>query len=134
MTQQDYEVSLLALTIWREASSEPINAKMAVAWSIRNRVSHPSWYGGTWAEVLTKRLQYSSMTAGGDPNLIRWPLASDLSWTDSMTVATSIHDAPPMMDPTNGATHYYSGDTKPSWASEMTHTLDSASFHFFKPA
>ena len=136
MTQQDYEISLLALCLWREARGETVEAKRAVAWSIRNRVGHPSWWGGTWSEVITKREQYSSMTDPGDANLVKWPLETDTSWMACMDVATEVYGTP-IADPTNGATNYFDNSldaNPPNWAAAMVKTADVGPFHFYRSA
>lgn len=134
MTQQDYECILLALCLWREARGETVDTKRAVAWSIRNRVNHKSWWGGTWSEVITKREQYSSMTSTGDPNLVKWPIETDTSWMACMDVATEVYGTP-LADPSNGATHYFDKSldaNPPNWASTGTKTADIGNFHFYR--
>lgn len=84
------DVVFLALAIWREASGEPHAVRVAVACSILNRVDRPSWWGGTITEVLFKKWQYSSLTAPGDPNLVRWPSAGDLTWRESLQIARDV--------------------------------------------
>lgn len=66
-----------ALCIWREARGESYQTKLAVAYSIMNRVSHPKWWGTSLIQVVGKLWQYSSMTAKGDPNLIQYPPRED---------------------------------------------------------
>ena len=136
MTQSDYEKVLLALVLWREARGEPIDAKRAVAWSIRNRVNHPTWWGGDWATVITKKEQYSSMTHNGDPNCTKWPTATDTSWLACLEIAEAVYSESGT-DPTNGATHYFDKSldaAPPAWVASMVHTLDSGGFHFYKGA
>lgn len=130
--QDAYDASLLALCVWREASNQPVAAKLAVAWSIRNRVQHPSWYGGTWSEVICKKFQYSSMTNPGDPNLVRWPLETDTSWQAALEVAQAAISGSGS-DPTGGAVNYYSLDIpEPPWAAQMTFTVAIGSFRFYR--
>ena len=62
VTQFVWEVALLALVIWREAQGETVQTKRVMAWSVRNRALRPSWWGSGWAEVITKKDQYSSMS------------------------------------------------------------------------
>ncbi len=136
--QEQYEVFLLALLLWREARGEDVTTKRCVAWSVRNRVEHPSWWGVDWASVIAKKFQYSSMTAPGDPNLTRWPLPADTSWIACMHIASQVYRSA-IPDPSRGATHYYDKSldrTPPAWAAGggMIHVLDSGNFHFFKPA
>jgi len=130
--QQMSELALLALCVWREASNQSPAAKLGVAWSIKNRTLKPQWWGTDYLSVLGKRLQYSSFTSPGDPNLIRWPLVTDPSWADSLTAAQAAYlgDSP---DPTGGATSYYSVDISPPyWVSSMVLTVQIDSIKFFK--
>lgn len=132
------DLMLLALCVWREASGEPVEAKQAIAWSIKNRVLHPSWYGKDWADVVTKPVQYTSMVPPKgmlDPNLLRYPQPADPSWADTLKVASDVMDGV-IPDPTGGATFYFdkSMDAKPpAWAKLYTHTADIGTIHFYKP-
>lgn len=130
---QTYELNLLALVVWREARGEIVPAKNAVAWSIRNRVMHPSWWGTDWISVILKPLQYSSFNHG-DPNSTKWPLPLDQSWMACQEAAEDAY-ASVGVDPVSGATHYY--DTSiaaPLWAQSdtMTHVLDVGHLKFWK--
>jgi spore germination cell wall hydrolase CwlJ-like protein len=104
-----WELALLALVVWREASNQGFDGMLAVAWSIRNRVLKPgkTWWGDDWEEVILKRWQYTSMERS-DPNATRVPgdPAKDPSWADALRAAELAYlgDA---VDPTEGATHYY---------------------------
>lgn len=116
-----YEIVLLALTLWREARGEPYEAKIAVAHTVKNRLSHPGWWGNDWISVLTKKWQYSSLTDPKDPQLSNWPAASDNSFEECLTVAervvTGMYNSP-----LKGIDSYYDdslqGDLRPKWARE----------------
>lgn len=131
---QIYELALLALCIWREARGETSPAKIAVGWSIRNRVSANKAieWGIGWVGVILHPKQYSSFNQG-DPNSTKFGLPADVSWQNSLTCANAVYLAQ-ISDPTNGATHYYSGDKVPDWAPTMRVTLDIGNFHFLKAA
>lgn len=131
MIQPDWEVALLALTLWREARGESVDAQRAVGWSIRNRVTKGGWFGDGWAAVLSKPFQYSSLAAPGDANLVKWPEAYEASWQMCMAIATEIH-AGEGADPTQNATHYFSQNEPPLWAYKMRHTVDVGAFHFYE--
>jgi hypothetical protein len=81
------DLVLLALVVWREARGESRLAKVAVAMSILNRVDRPSWWGNTISTVVGRRLQYSSMTCPGDPQLVKWPINTDPSYVECLKVA-----------------------------------------------
>src|SRR6185295_16250998 len=68
-----YEITLLALTIYREARGEPHEAQIAVAHTVKNRISKPGWWGTDIVSVLTKKWQYSSLTDPNDTQLTTWP-------------------------------------------------------------
>jgi len=139
---RDAQRVLLALCVWREARGESVDAKAAVATSIRNRVLKPAWWGVGWVGVLTKKWQYTSMTGDGDPNLQKWPQETDTSWVASLAIAYAAHSGQ-LEDRTQGATHYFDNsldprdgkpDRRPKWAKDgsMQHTVDVGAFHFFR--
>lgn len=134
-----YSIVLFALAIWREARGELYITKTAVAWSIRNRVTHPSWWGHDWTGVILMPWQYSSFNRS-DPNATKWPLCSDPSWADCLDVASKVFPDTPMVDdPTHGATSYFdhSLDTDPpKWSIDGSNvkTVDYGRLHFYKLA
>lgn len=86
-----YERVLWALTIWREASNQPHEARVAVAHAIKNRVDRPSWWGRNIIEVLTKREQFTSInTATNDPNLRRWPVYGDKVFLECLDIVEGV--------------------------------------------
>ena len=129
--QQEWEVKLLALVGWREASDQDVPTKYWVMWSIRNRVSNPSWWGSSFAEVICKKLQYSSMTSPGDPNLTRWPIATDSSWTACLQIAQEVYDGQGV-DPTSGATSYHNSSITTSWDSSKVFIAKQGAFNFYR--
>ena len=133
---QSYPFTLLALCIWREARGEIRDAKLGVAWSIRNRVERGGWWGNTWATVILKPYQYSSFNAN-DPNACKLPSPTDPSWLECLDVANQVFDSPNVPDPTGGATSYFDkslDNNPPSWAAELIHTWDLGNLHFYKVA
>jgi spore germination cell wall hydrolase CwlJ-like protein len=134
MTQNDWNVALLALVLWREARGEPLAAKQAIACTIRNRVLRPSWWGTDYPSVICKVWQYSSMTAPNDPNLIKWPTPTDSSWQACMQIATDCVSGA-LEDSTQGATNYFDSSidsNPPVWAAQMTHVCDIGGFRLYK--
>src|SRR5574337_272162 len=112
----DASAFMLALTAWREASGEPALTRIAVMYSVLNRVQRPSWWGKSVLEVVAKKWQYSSLTAPRDPNLIRWPLPEDSVWWPTFGIAYDIMDGL-VVNPVLGADSYH--DTSipiPPWA------------------
>lgn len=126
-----YERVMLALLVWREARGELHQAKVAVCYSVMNRVKSPKWWGTTLGAVIAKKWQYSSMTAPGDPNLIQYPLPQDLSFQDSLLAVNAV-----MMDkeknPVEGADSYYDVSIPPpKWAKPEQFVKQVGAFRFF---
>ena len=131
--QQSYEFALLVIAIYREARGEVLEAKRGVGWSIRNRVLKPSWWGIGWDGVILHPFQYSSFNRD-DPNATKIPYLSDPSMADCLTAAEDAYNGTGL-DPTLGATSYFDRSldaNPPSWAAEMTHTVDLGGLHFYK--
>lgn len=125
------DFTLTALCIWREARGEPLDAKKGVAWVIRNRTLRPGWWGTDWTTVVLQPYQFSSFNRD-DPNAVKWPAKSDLSWSECLTAAREAWEAL-NPDPTNGSTHYYDDSIKaPAWTSKMTATVKIGKLNFFK--
>lgn len=131
---QEYERILLALTIWREASNQRDEARIAVGCSIMNRVERPSWWGRTLLQVLTKAEQYTSInTKTNDPNLRRWPQDGDPAFEACYRIATGIL-AGVYNNPFPGADSYYDTSIpEPWWAKKQPESYVGASgqFRFF---
>lgn len=121
--QQQAELALLALVTWREARGEVLFTKQAVAWSIRNRVLKPGWWGHSWWSVILMPYQYSSFNRT-DPEATKWPVAVDPSWEEALLVASQVYTSdlsasPVILDPTGGAHSYFDESMDahpPSWA------------------
>jgi N-acetylmuramoyl-L-alanine amidase len=114
------EVVFMALTIWREARGELRQAKLGVAFCIMDRVHRPSWWGDDVLSVIFKRLQFTSMTHVGDPQLTAWPdkrrLQDWAAWLECLDVAQAVlEDRVP--NPVQGADTYHdlSIATPASW-------------------
>jgi spore germination cell wall hydrolase CwlJ-like protein len=127
-------VMLVALTIYREASGEPLEGKYAVAWVIRNRAEHPSWWGKDYCDVVTKKAQFTSMVPPDgvdDPNLRRYPKPTEQVWVDCLKVVTDVLTGA-VPDPTGNAVQYFAASMKsaPPWASAFIPTVRIGN-HFF---
>lgn len=112
-------LSLLALTLWREARGERDDALIAVACSIKNRVDRPSWWGQDLVSVLTKKWQYSSLTDPNDRQLTTWPQPHDASFAECLNIAWGVMEGV-YHSPVKGADSYYDdslqGERVPKWA------------------
>jgi len=126
-----YEQSMLALLVWREARGEVYQAKMAVAFSVLNRVKNPKWWGTSLGAVVAKKWQYSSMAAPGDPNLILYPLPHDLSFHDTLSAVNAVLFNSPI-NQTAGADSYYDlSIPPPKWAKPEQFVKQIGAFRFF---
>jgi hypothetical protein len=125
-----YSIVLLALCCWREARGSSSAAWQAVIWTILNRAAVAAWWNGNRANdipaVILQPEQFSSFDQG-DPNSTKFPSSTDPVFPEILILAAN-----PGSDPTNGATHYYSGDVAPAWAASMTKTCDILDLHFYR--
>lgn len=113
---QAVELGTLTLLVGREARGCPYSAMLGVAWSVRNRVFKPRYWGTDWLSVMSFKYAYSSLTANADPNLIVYPNLEKKEWQAAAQAAeTAYLGSGP--DPISAATHYYSIDIDPpAWA------------------
>src|SRR5271163_3202843 len=94
---------MVALCLWREARGVGNSGMVAVACVIRNRaLKHDTSY---YAQVVSP-LQFSSITAKGDPQLNNYPAGADTSWQLATKIVASLADGS-LADTTEGATLYY---------------------------
>lgn len=128
---------LLSLVIWRESRGESHDGKLAVGFSIRNRVQHPRWWGRDYRSVILDPYQYSSFNFS-DPNSRKFPGPQDEpSYSDCEAAATAVLAG--AADTTNGAVSYFDKSLDkhpPSWASspQFQKACDIGDFHFYKLA
>ena len=119
-----------------EASSEPPEGKVAVAWVIRNRVESPvSWWGNTPLEVVLKPKQFSCWN-DDDPN--RWRILKksfgDSVFNECYAIATDVL-LDRVADPTRGADHYYNpalARYRPAWAERQARTVTIGRHEFYR--
>ena len=94
---------LLSLVLWRENRGGGYNGMQSVANAISNRVANNK--SSFYAECV-KPLQFSSLTAKGDPELTLWPSVTDKTWIVAQGIASDAV-AGKLTDLTHGATLYY---------------------------
>jgi len=94
---------LLALTVWRENRGGGLSGMQSVANAIINRVAK---HGTSAYLECVRPLQFSSITAKGDPELTLWPNDSDAQWQAALSIAAQAC-AGALEDITHGATLYY---------------------------
>lgn len=115
-----YQLTLLALVIWREARGSGAQAMTAVGCSIRNRVTRPTWWGKDYISVITKKWQYSSIAAPGDPQLITYPQPGDAAFEQALQIAEWVISGT-ANNPFPGADSYYDDSIPPpKWATKDT--------------
>jgi N-acetylmuramoyl-L-alanine amidase len=136
---QAIEFGLLVTLVGREARGEIYDAMLGVAWSVRNRVTQPRYWGHDWLSVMAHPEAYSSIyppTKDNDPNLRVYPDMTNAKWALVLEACENAYwGIGP--DPTNGATHYYDrsmDDDPPTWATDpqSEHVRDIGDLHFFK--
>ncbi len=126
MTIQDQVI--MALTIWREnrgGHPQP-DAMQSCANVILNRTEA---HGSTVWSVCTKKLQFSSLTAPGDPELVLWPPDSDPQWDMALQLAAQAA-AGTLSDLTGGSTLYYAPGTVGAGKHQMINLPDGSSIPF----
>ena len=129
MTIQDQVIG--ALTAWRENRGGGIPGMTSVLNVLANRAKQRN--SSVYLEA-TRKWQFSSMTAPGDPNLILFPSATDPQWQGALTLALQMA-AGTLADITEGATSYYAlsmSPPPPSWVATMTPTVEIAGQKFFR--
>lgn len=131
MTLEDLDT--LARTIFGEARGEAMQGKIAVAYSVINRVKAKSWYGKTITDVCLKPWQYSCHNQN-DPNLAKLHAVTlndrDLQLCTYAALAAGLGLIP---DPTGGATHYHTHSVHPSWAEGKLPVCSIGSHKFYLP-
>ena len=129
MNWSEFDVWAAALCAWREARGEGRDGIRGVLHVIANRAK---LWNKSWAQVVYQRLQFSSMTYPGDPQLTLVPHVPDPAFVDCYELAALIN-AGGDFDLTQGATHYFA-DTipTPSWAQGMQQTIKLGHHTFFK--
>ena len=138
-TDQAIEFGILVICVGREGRGEDYDSMLGIAWSIRSRVEHPSWWGHDWLSVMSQKEQYSSMVppnADNDPNLRVYPVLSNSQWRLVAEAAEAAYwESTP--DNTGGSTHYYDSSLdldQPSWTKSPTsvHVKDIGRLRFWR--
>jgi N-acetylmuramoyl-L-alanine amidase len=133
----------LALTLWGEARSEPLEGRVAVANVVRNRLKSGRW-GESYRDVCLWPWQFSCWKEqGGKENYfavlkLARQLVNDEKPEDS-TLRECLWIAHGMVgewirDSVNGATHYHTSDMnpKPYWTTGKTPICVVGKHMFYK--
>jgi N-acetylmuramoyl-L-alanine amidase len=116
---------LMELCVWREARGEGTLGRRGVAWCIKNRADHPSWWGHDLRTVVLKPYQFSSFNEN-NPEHSLYPDPEDATWVEIQEMVVRIL-AGDDTDLTSGATHYF--DT-----SIVFLTLSTGRLRFYRKA
>ena len=142
MSVSERDRDILARTLWGEARGESLAGQIAVAWTIRNRVTmdlhndgKPDWWGEGYAGVCLKPYQFSCWNRN-DPNFAYLSGEKDISFRElaqARIAADQVIDGK-VPDPTDGATHYYATIMlkPPVWVKGAKQTLALGHHVFFK--
>jgi len=140
----DTKQMILARAIFGEAREGTMSdrARIAVGWSVRNRVEfpNPNRYGGTYHKVILNPSQYSSFSEGGDNNgnyeMVKNPYFSEnaieiKAWENCYKIAGDILNNK-VSDPTGGADHFFDDSISlPSWAKPEYFLIKIDKFLFY---
>lgn len=131
--QDAADIGFLGLMVYREGSNQVYQAKLAIAYTVPTRVASKRWWGGDVMSVITKKWQYSSMTAPGDPNLVRYPSrVTEDAWIESLRAADAALNGREPNPLPDGTDSYYSINIKPpKWATKECYTGGIDKFRFY---
>ncbi len=130
-----YDYIIACLCNWREARGEPMAAKVAQAWTVKNRVLKAGWMGKDVCSVVLKPYQFSAFNSG-DVNSTKFPMPADISWLECREAVQDVWDGT-AQDNTMGATHYFDSSLDlhlPAWAKDgsMVQTISIGGLRFWK--
>lgn len=129
MTPED--AYLGALCIYRECRGEPFVVKVAVAYSLFERVTLGGWWGDTIASVVTHPKQYSSMTIKGDPNTVVWPKQGEMAWVECIDALNAANEKS-IANPVERATSYFDlSIAAPDWATDDLFVAQMGRLRFY---
>jgi len=128
-------ITLLTMAVWGEARGQSYGAKLAVAHTIINRANKPCWWGRTLKQVLLKPYQFSIFNKD-DVNYGKLLYADECKAWPACVDAVQKALVSREVDPTKGATHFFSGSRLPSWATspKLKVTRRVGGFTFLAPS
>lgn len=136
----DTEEMLLGRAIYGEVGGESKEAKIAVAWTIKNRVEdHQQRWGQTYHDVILEPYQYEPFN---NPTLEPFQKITEMkldnpmekkAWEETYQIAKDVM-MDKIKDPISGANHFYAtnGTEKPSWADEKKFIKEIGVTRFYK--
>ncbi len=126
------DVELLTALVMGEAEGEPLLGKLAVAFTVKNRVKDKRW-PDTWKGVMLQDRQFSCfLPAYFRPEILdhAWTAA----WRECKFAAFGVYHGY-IQDITGGANHYhanYLSGTPPKWANRKKTTLYVGGHTFYR--
>ncbi len=135
---QAVEFGTLVTLVGREGRGQSYDAMLGIAWSVRNRVLRPRYWGHDWMSVMSHPEAYSSMVPprqDNDPNLRVWADLTNKAWMLVLEASEAAYGGVGT-DPVAGATHYYDASLDsdpPYWAKDgsATHVCDIDALRFW---
>ena len=119
----DLDLVFLAVTSWKENRSGGTPGLTSIINVVVNRSVRDG--SSCYAECV-KRLQFSSITAPGDPELALWPAETDQQFQEAQQLAQQAASGS-LVDITHGSTLYYAPG---SIRSTKLVTIDGVQFPF----
>lgn len=122
----------LALNVYHEARSEPLQGQAAVAHVVLNRVASSRWPDDVCSVVHQGyekgkfRCQFTWYCDGKSDEPVEI-----LAWSKSMLVANQVLTGM-VPDVTNGATHYHARYVNPYWSASLSKTVTYGSHLFYR--
>lgn len=137
--KDDTEQMILARAIFGEARNLLLSDKVriAVGWSIRNRVENNKRWGDTYKEVILEPVQYSAFNLYDENRpFVEDPFREEKqqnkkSWKKCYKIAGQVMNGE-VQDPIDGANHYYDESIdRPDWLTEENFIIkiDTIFFH-----
>ncbi len=133
--QRIVNIFMMALTVWREARGQSVEARTAVAFVLKDRAAEGGWWARDGDDILsvaaTKR-QFSSLTAPDDPQLTTWPRDDEPVWIECLGLAQQVEYGV-IANPAPGADSYYDVSIPaPRWASTGTFLRQIGNIRFYR--
>lgn len=130
---EQFAIDILARTIYGEARKEDYLIKLAIAFTIINRVdSHVQWWGESVKEVCQHPNQYGCWTDARTKKIIESITRDNPNFEECWGIAKKALTEK-VLDPSKGATHYYlKGRAIPVWAVNLIPQAAIGSYVFVR--
>lgn len=108
---------IMAMMVAGEATGEPREGQIAVAWTVRNRLDRAPRYGSFIQEVLGRPFQYTPIDNAIKQGAAAWQRLQRLVTPDIVAIVGGVL-AGTIPDPL-GATHFHADYVSPAWAGQL---------------